>query len=145
MTSFLRYSLYGAMSLLIALSAFSFFVSPASAQLGDPVPTTTGSDSGPLTADDLLSDDFTSATGLGSADLESTAGNLIRVVIGFLGIIAVVVTLMGGFKWMTAGGNDDKVAEAKRMLIAGLVGLAIILTAWAITEFVIRSILTATQ
>lgn len=99
----------------------------------------------PLTADDLLGDDFADNTGLGQGELQSTAGNLIYVALGFLGIVAVIITLMGGFKWMTAGGNDEKVAEAKRMLIAGLIGLAIILTAASITRFVLSSILSATQ
>ncbi len=144
MTNILRYTSYAFVAVMLTFGAFGLMATNVSAQLDD-VPTTTTTDSGPLTADDLLSSDFTGATGLGSADLETTAGNLIRVVIGFLGIIAVVVVLLGGFKWMTAGGSDDKVADAKRLLIAGLVGLGIILTAWAITEFVIRSILGATQ
>ena len=76
-------------------------------------------------------------------DAHTTIGNLIRVFLGFLGIIAVVMVLLGGFKWMTASGNEDKVSEAKRLLIAGVIGLAIILSAFAITSFVIDSVITA--
>jgi len=46
---------------------------------------------------------------------------------------------------MTAGGNDKNVEEAKRLIIAGIIGLAIILAAYAIASFVISSILSATQ
>lgn len=98
-----------------------------------------------LEAEDLFDDDFGDASGLGQADLKTTIANLIRVVLGFLGIIAVVIVLMGGFKWMTAGGNDEKVAEAKRLLIAGIIGIAIILSAFAITQFVIGSLLDASS
>ncbi len=98
----------------------------------------------PLDAEDLLGDDFSDSSGLGQTDLKETLGNLIRVALGFLGIIAVVIVLMGGFKWMTAGGNDDKVREAKQLLIAGVIGLAIILSAYAITAFVLESVLSAT-
>lgn len=97
-----------------------------------------------LTTKDFLPTDFTDNTGLGEADLQETIGNLIRVALGFLGVVAVCIVLFGGFKWMTAGGNDEKVSEAKRLLIAGLIGLAIILSAYAIVEFVISSILEAT-
>jgi hypothetical protein len=45
---------------------------------------------------------------------------------------------------MTAGGNDEKVGEAKRLMISGLIGLAIIMSAYAIASFVISSILDAT-
>ena len=96
-----------------------------------------------LEADDLFDDSFSENTGLGTSDLKTTIANLIRVVLGFLGIIAVVIVLMGGFKWMTAGGNDEKVSDAKKMLIAGVIGLAIILSAYAITTFVVSSLIEA--
>ena len=99
--------------------------------------------SGQLEADDLLSQDFGDSTGLGQGDLTTTIGSLIRVALGFLGVVAVVIILLGGFKWMTAGGEDEKVSEAKRLIIAGIVGLAIILSAYAIASFVISSIVGA--
>lgn len=98
----------------------------------------------PLEADDFLSDEFSDATGLGTSDLQATIGNLIRVALSFLGVIAVCIVLYGGFKWMTAGGNDEKVGEAKRLMISGLIGLAIIMSAYAIASFVINSVLNAT-
>lgn len=97
-----------------------------------------------LEADDLLDPEFGEVAGLGQADLKQTIGQLIRVLLGFLGVVAVVIILLGGFKWMTAGGNDEKVAEAKRLIIAGIIGLAIILSAYAIASFVISSITSAT-
>jgi len=97
-----------------------------------------------LDTSDLLSDDFGDSSGLGTADLKQTIANLINVALGFLGIVAIVIVLMGGFKWMTAGGNDEKVTEAKKLLIAGVIGMAIILASYAITQFVIGSILGAT-
>ena len=77
--------------------------------------------------------------GLGNADPRDAAVSLIKVVMTFLGIIAVVVILIGGFKWLTAGGSEDKVAEARKLIIAGVIGLIIILSAWAITTFVLNA------
>lgn len=82
---------------------------------------------------------------LASGDPREMAGRIINVALGFLGLIAVVIILMGGFKWMTAGGNEDKVAEAKKLLGAGVIGLAIVLAAWAVSTFVINSIYNATS
>lgn len=96
-----------------------------------------------LETEDFFDDEFTDSTGLGSADLKSTIGNLIRVFLGFLGIVAVLMVLLGGFKWMTASGSEEKVGDAKKLLIAGVTGLAIILSAYAITTFVIESVLEA--
>jgi type IV secretory pathway VirB2 component (pilin) len=73
-------------------------------------------------------------------DLRTVAARIINFVLGFLGIIAVVIILFGGFKWMTAAGNEDKVAEARKLLVAGVIGLVIILAAWAISTFVIGAV-----
>ena len=85
-----------------------------------------------------------SATGLGNTDPREMAGKVINIMLGFLGIIAVVIILLGGFKWMTAAGNEDKVAEAKKLIGAGIIGLIIILMAFGIAKFVIDALYNAT-
>lgn len=82
---------------------------------------------------------------LGSGDVRQTAARIINVALGFLGIIAVVIVLLGGFKYMVAGGNEEKTTEAKKLIVSGIIGLAIILSAWAITSFVVSRLVTATQ
>jgi hypothetical protein len=100
-----------------------------------------------LGADDLFGGstgaDFAAEAGLGDQDLTTTIGGIIRVALGFLGVIAVVIILLGGFKWMTAGGNDDKVKDAKKLIFSGIIGLVIVLSAYAIASFVINSLITA--
>ncbi len=78
--------------------------------------------------------------GLGTSRLDQAVVRLINVALGFLGLIAVIIILIGGFKWMTAGGNEDKVGEARKTIFAGIIGLAIILFAWGITTFVIKNL-----
>lgn len=103
-----------------------------------------------LTADELFGGEaggdaaFATTAGLGEADLIDTIASIIRIALGFLGVIAVVIILLGGFKWMTAGGNDDKVKEAKKLIFSGIIGLVIIISAYAIATFVIDSIIDAT-
>ncbi len=83
-------------------------------------------------------------TGLGTKDLRESIIDIVNVALGFLGILAVVVILVGGFKWMTAGGNEENVAEAKKLIGAGIVGIVIVLSAFSIASFVISKIETAT-
>lgn len=92
----------------------------------------------------LTGNEFASSAGLSSGDLPTTIASIIRVILGFLGIVAVVIILIGGFKWMTAGGNDDKVKSARKVMVSGIIGLVIVLSAFAIAQFVIQSIVTAT-
>lgn len=98
-----------------------------------------------LNASDLGVNAIEGSIKLGSGDVRETAANIINVALGFLGIIAVVIVLLGGFKYMISGGNEEKTSEAKNLIVSGIIGLAIILSAWAITSFVIGQLLSATQ
>ena len=84
-------------------------------------------------------------SGLGNEDPRAMAGSVIKVLLGFLGIIAVVIILYGGFKWMTAAGNEDAVSQAKKMIGSGIIGLIVILAAFAIAQFVISALYNATN
>jgi hypothetical protein len=72
-----------------------------------------------------------------SQDPKQAAVAIVRYLMGFLGIIAVVVILWGGFQWLTAGGNEDKVGSAKKTIIAGVIGLIIVIAAFAIVTIVV--------
>ena len=87
---------------------------------------------------------YGAATTLGQQDVRTTIARIINVALGLLGIVAVVIILVGGFEWMTAGGSEEKTGSAKKRITAGIIGLAIILSAYAIATFVIRSLSQAT-
>jgi amino acid transporter len=70
-------------------------------------------------------------------DLVTVIGVIINVILGLLGVVAVIIIVIGGFKWMTAGGNDEKIKEAKRLIGQGVIGLIIVLAAYAIARFII--------
>ncbi len=94
---------------------------------------------------DVLGVNYGTATGLRTKDIRTTVASIINVALGLLGIVAVVIILIGGFEWMTAGGNEEKTGEAKKRIMAGIIGLAIILSAYAIATFVINSLANATS
>lgn len=85
------------------------------------------------------------ATGLSNQDVRFTIGRIISVALGVLGTVVVVIMIIAGFEWMTAGGNSDKVEEAKKRITHAIIGLAIILSAYAITDFVTRNLYKATN
>jgi len=88
------------------------------------------------------------STGLsagGDTGFQGMIGNIIKVALSFLGVVALVVVLIGGFKYMTAGGNDENAKKARQWIISGIIGLAIIISAWAMTQFIIDSLVEATQ
>ncbi|MFH1947320.1 MAG: pilin [Candidatus Magasanikbacteria bacterium] len=95
-------------------------------------------------ATDTFGIGYASDTGLGSEDIRDTISKIINVSLGLLGIVAVVIVLWGGFRWMTAGGNEEKVGEARKIIFSGVIGLAIILSAYAIAKFVLNQLGIAT-
>lgn len=88
--------------------------------------------------------EFGSQTELGTKALTETIASIINVAMGLLGMIVVILILAGGFLWMTSAGNEEKTAKAKSLIFGGVIGLAIILSAYAIAQFVVGSLLTAT-
>jgi Zn-dependent protease with chaperone function len=83
-------------------------------------------------------------TGLGTKDIREGVMAIVSILLGFLGIIAILIVLYGGFTWMIAGGNEEKVGQAKKIISAGVIGLVIIFISYAIATFVINQLISAT-
>ena len=93
---------------------------------------------------DIFGIDYGAETGLGEQDPRESAARVIRAALSLLGIVAIVIVLWGGVLWMTAGGDSEKVSTAKKILFSGVIGLVIILSAFAIAQFVLDQLMQAT-
>lgn len=82
--------------------------------------------------------------GLGGEDIRLVIARIIRIFLGILGIIAIGITLYGGFVYMTSGGNEEKIAQARKIIVNGVIGIVIILSAFAIASFIINQLASAT-
>ena len=78
-------------------------------------------------------------------DPRELAAQVINIALGFLGLVVVLLLLYAGFMWMTAAGDAAKVDKAKSLITASIIGIIIILSAFAISQFVLRAIYGATQ
>jgi len=74
-------------------------------------------------------------TGL-SSDISTSLGTVINTALSLVGTIFLGLMIYAGILWMTAQGNDDKVQKAKDIIIAAIIGLAVTMSAYAITYFV---------
>lgn len=66
--------------------------------------------------------------------------NTINWLLGLLGIFAVTVIVYGGFKFMTAGGEQDKAKSASKTIMYAVFGLVTIALAWLIGYVILNSI-----
>ena len=83
-------------------------------------------------------------TGLTKRNPQELAGRVIKSILTILGILAVALIVYAGFLWMTARGEETQLTEAKTILRAAIIGLAIILSAYAITITVLGMLVGAT-
>jgi len=78
--------------------------------------------------------------GAGDA-LPARIGELIKVVLSVLGVVLVLIIVYAGFLWMTAGGDEGQVKKALSWIKNAVIGLVIILSAYAITDYVIGKLM----
>ena len=72
----------------------------------------------------------------GSGSISVTIGRVVGAVLSFVGIIFLVLIIYAGFTWMLARGNEAEVKKAKDLMFDAIIGLVIIMAAYAITTFV---------
>ncbi len=87
---------------------------------------------------------YATATGLTTRDVRVVVARVIQVFLGLLGILAVGLILYAGYLWMTSKGNEEMITKARQILTNAVIGLAIILSAFAIVSFVISRLVSAT-
>jgi uncharacterized iron-regulated membrane protein len=63
---------------------------------------------------------------------------LINILLSFVGVVFLVLMIYGGFMWMIDRGNQDKVKKARELIQAAVIGLIIVVSAYAISYFVIN-------
>jgi hypothetical protein len=89
-----------------------------------------------------LSGDGGLQSGLGApeGDLPTIVGKIIKAALSLLFIILVCLIIYAGWLWMSAGGDSKQVDKAKDYIKNAVIGLIVIVLAYAITDFVITKI-----
>lgn len=91
--------------------------------------------------DGNIPDDVKEAAGCDvTTTAPSVAVNIINVVLGILGLVAVFVIVFGGVMYVSSAGSPERITMGKNLVLYGIVGLVIALLAFAIVNFVIRAV-----
>lgn len=72
------------------------------------------------------------------ADVATIAGSILNAVLGLTGIIFLGLMVYAGVLWMTARGEEAKIDSAKKIIVACVIGLMILVSAYAITFFLMN-------
>ncbi|RLC39034.1 hypothetical protein DRH27_00725 [Candidatus Falkowbacteria bacterium] len=73
-------------------------------------------------------------------ELPQVIGKIISAVLALLGIIFLFLIIYGGYIWMLARGNENDTKKAKDIITNAIIGLLVVVGAYAITFFVSNSL-----
>jgi hypothetical protein len=87
-----------------------------------------------------LIDQSAGQTGLTQKDPGVIFAGIIKAILGLLGAIFITLIIYGGITWMIAGGNDQRVGSAKKVLTSAVLGLVLVIGSYSITIFIATAI-----
>ncbi len=70
---------------------------------------------------------------------------IINIFLGLLGIIFIVLIIYGGFLWMTAGGREEQVGTAKKIITRSVIGAGIVILSYLLTWFVFEKLISVSN
>ena len=74
--------------------------------------------------------------GVFSGNISTIIIRIIQILLSLAGLIAVLVLIIGGFRYVTSFGNDDQVKQAKGMIINAIIGIIIIILSFVIVQVI---------
>ncbi|MEJ0072788.1 MAG: hypothetical protein WDN27_01720 [Candidatus Saccharibacteria bacterium] len=74
----------------------------------------------------------------GGVDLNKVVTAIINILSIVVGITAVIMVILGGFRFITAAGDSNNIASARRTILYAVIGLAIVAVAQALVQFVLN-------
>jgi len=101
--------------------------------------------SNPQTTQDQIQCGANDASGNnGKKDASTSIDNTIKSIVNLLsvavGVIAVIMIIVGGFRYITSGGKQDSVASAKNTILYAVIGLVVVALAQVIVRFVLTNV-----
>lgn len=129
-----------ALKLIIVLFFLSIFLIGNSGQAASSLPT--GLDNAFKTENNMPLQ-VTAVQGSGyndKATFGSIIGKILTMVLELMGVIFLILAIYGGYNWMMAGGNEEQVEKAKKTIIRAVIGLVIVMSAYAISRFIVSNV-----
>lgn len=93
---------------------------------------------------DTLGFDYANDLGLANDDIDDPRlllVNIVQFLLSFIGLVAVVMFMYGGWLWMSSAGNPDQVQKAKKTLIGATIGLIVIISSFMIVGYIANNFL----
>ena len=73
----------------------------------------------------------------------TTIGNIIRSLLGLAGSLTIIMMTYAGILWMTAGGKEQTVTKAKKIMLWTVIGLILIFSSYTIVNFILTAVVSS--
>ncbi len=85
----------------------------------------------------------TGYTNINQDSIKNIAAKIIQTILNLLGILFLILMIISGYQWMTAGGNEEIIGKAKKRIINSVIGIAIVILSYVISYFIMYIIYSA--
>lgn len=65
---------------------------------------------------------------------------VVNILSAVVGVVAVIMIIFGGFRYVTSGGNDTSVTSAKNTILYAIIGLIIVALSQILVHFTIKNL-----
>jgi hypothetical protein len=72
--------------------------------------------------------------------LTTVVRNAIKIFSILIGVVAVIMIMVGGFKYITSGGDSSSISSAKSTILYAIIGLVVAALSQAIVFFVLKKV-----
>jgi hypothetical protein len=93
---------------------------------------------------DATLDDCDDVVTSGTTQVNSLISTVINIFSLVVGVVAVIMIIVGGFRYITSGGDSNNVSAAKNTILYAIIGLVIVALAQFIVRFVLERVTTTT-
>ncbi len=71
-------------------------------------------------------------------ELEGLINVVLKAILAVVGLIALIYLVIGGLRYITSSGNPDAVEGAKNQILYAIIGIIVVVLAWALVTFVLN-------
>ncbi len=121
-----KFAVFGA--ILVGLASFALFPTPQASAI---------TANQQAVCDSIGSKDCGATNTNGGTDVNGLIRTTINLFSGIVGVVAVIMIVVAGFKYITSGGDSAKLTSAKNTLVYALIGIVIVVLSQSIVRFVL--------
>jgi hypothetical protein len=80
------------------------------------------------------------AAGFNNMSIGDLVAQIFKIALSLLGVIFLIIMVFAGYRWMTASGNEEAITSSKAAIKRAIIGLIIVISAYAITHYVFSAL-----